>query len=162
LKSVSIDFKSMNPALRAAMNPSLLDELNPDQLVDVILGMIDSARSATTKMGTKLDIESVVAYVDSHYTKDLYLAGLAETFKVNEKYLSQRFREFAGTAFHEYLTDKRCAHARKLLEVTDLPIREISAQSGFQNQATFFRVFKKQTGIAATDFRRHARAADQS
>ena len=48
--------------------------------------------------------------------------------------------------------------AKQLLTYTDLRIREIADQCGYQNESHFMRQFKKNNGVTPTVFRREHRA----
>ena len=54
----------------------------------------------------------------------------------------------------EYLTLLRVEHAKELLEMTDLTIRDISARAGYYDSGSFIRRFKQVTGETPAQYRR--------
>ncbi|MGE6757742.1 helix-turn-helix domain-containing protein [Corallococcus interemptor] len=45
--------------------------------------------------------------------------------------------------------------ARALLEDTHLPVSEVCLRSGYLDQASFSRLFKRKTGLTPGDYRSH-------
>ena len=55
-----------------------------------------------------------------------------------------------------YITNWRMQLARQALTVSSRPIIEIAESVGYQSEAAFGRVFRKQFGIAPARYRREA------
>lgn len=55
--------------------------------------------------------------------------------------------------FIEYLTKVRINEAKKLLSTTDLSIKEVSSQVGYQDSSYFGRVFKNVEGVPPSKFK---------
>lgn len=90
----------------------------------------------------------VQEYIDAEFANPLLtVAGIAEHFKLSDKYLSQLFREQTGETISSYLESKRLAHACHLLETTDLTVNEIATASGYALTHTFRVAFKKKNGV---------------
>ncbi len=64
------------------------------------------------------------------------------------------FKKAFGTSFHALLNEVRIEKAQLLLQDTTLTVAEIARQTGFADAKAFCRLFKKQSGITATAFRR--------
>ncbi|MBQ4486488.1 MAG: helix-turn-helix domain-containing protein [Oscillospiraceae bacterium] len=69
------------------------------------------------------------------------------------------FADVEGTTFKEYLTRVRIHHASAMLIDGGFPLEEIMKQCGFTNTATFYRVFKRNTGYSPRQY--HNRFAEQ-
>ncbi|AXQ30290.1 AraC family transcriptional regulator [Solimonas sp. K1W22B-7] len=63
----------------------------------------------------------------------------------------------AGTSFSQVLADFRYALARKLLRSTDEPIENIVYLTGFSEPSTFYRAFKRWSGITPVQYRESRR-----
>lgn len=98
-------------------------------------------------------IDQVKEYVDLHFYQQLSLSGLGERFGINPAYLSVRFHEVTGENFSKYLTSKRINLAKELLH-KDIKVSEIAEKVGYYNYRYFCDVFKKETGLTPTDYRR--------
>lgn len=65
----------------------------------------------------------------------------------------------AGTSFSQLLSDFRYALARKLLRSTDEPIEHIVYLTGFSEPSTFYRAFKRWSGMTPVQYREQKKAA---
>lgn len=63
----------------------------------------------------------------------------------------------AGTSFSQLLSDFRYALARKLLRSTDEPIENIVYLTGFSEPSTFYRAFKRWSGMTPVQYRESRR-----
>ena len=115
------------------------------------INQIDSASNLASK---KFNIEEIIQYIREHYTEDLSLDIIAEQYGSYAQYLSKRIKQYLGLNFHEYVSSLRIEKAKELLKTTQLGINQISEQSGFFSRNTFLRVFKKQTGLTPTEYRK--------
>ncbi|MBP3742789.1 MAG: helix-turn-helix transcriptional regulator, partial [Treponema sp.] len=56
--------------------------------------------------------------------------------------------------FINFVSDKRLEKARQLLESTDLSIKEITAEVGYNDQNYFSRIFKNKYGLSPKEYRK--------
>lgn len=63
----------------------------------------------------------------------------------------------AGTSFSELLSNFRYALARRLLAKTEEPIENIVYLTGFSEPSTFYRAFKRWSGLTPVQFREQGR-----
>ncbi|KRE64806.1 response regulator transcription factor [Paenibacillus sp. Soil750] len=96
----------------------------------------------------------MVKYIDTHFQSELYLKDLSAKFLINQVYCCQLFKKNLGKTFSEYVTDLRIKKACELLKHTELSIDEIAAKVGYMDYYYFNKVFKKQSGITPTKFRK--------
>ena len=110
------------------------------------------ARSKTRN--TSEIIEKMVSYIQANYMKNLTTDNLSHHFGISRTHMTRCFKEYTGFAPHEYITQLRIYNAKYLLKATDLPIEEISRQTGFSDAVYFIQVFKKLEGITPSKFRK--------
>jgi AraC-like DNA-binding protein len=89
-------------------------------------------------------LKRACAYIESH---------LAERVSIEPR----AFKQSQGTTPHEYIVDRRIAHARALLKETDTPLSEIALVSGFADQSHLARHFKRRVGVSPRAFRQSQR-----
>ena len=82
------------------------------------------------------------------------LQQLAAKFGLSVPYLSKLLKTAWGCGFAEILQHVRLERAKELLVTTALPITEISASVGYENDAYFISIFKKAFGITPQNYRR--------
>lgn len=102
--------------------------------------------------------DNILAFANSHYTDpNLSLISLSDHFDMSQTKMSLTFKEKLGENFSVYITKKRIAHARQLLEGSQLAIGDVMEQCGFDNPHTFRRVFKKHLGLTPSEYRDQCR-----
>lgn len=73
---------------------------------------------------------------------------LARAVSSNTRYVSDCINAMAGCSFIDYVNGYRIRYAKRLLyENPELRLSEISEESGFSSEVTFYRNFKARTGL---------------
>ena len=98
-------------------------------------------------------IDSIVRYLETHYSEDIRLSKLAEKYHITNSHLCRCFKQKTGTTFTAYLVDVRLQKAKQLLTSTSLHISEIAENCGFDNYFYFARLFKRKAGLTPTQYR---------
>jgi AraC-like DNA-binding protein len=68
--------------------------------------------------------------------------------------LRRRFKDATGVPLHTWVLQNRVARARTLLAESDLPLKAIATQLGYNNVYFFARQFKQIAGVAPGHYRR--------
>ncbi|CAD0186841.1 RCS-specific HTH-type transcriptional activator RclR [Ruegeria sp. THAF57] len=84
--------------------------------------------------------------------------SLAARVGMSRSAFAQRFTAAYGSGPIELLRDLRLRHAANLLTTTDLPVKRIAHQVGFNSRTAFSRVFEQRTGESPNQFRKSHRA----
>ncbi len=90
-------------------------------------------------------VKSVRDYLKSHYAENVSLSQLASVADLSRFYLLRVFCNRMGVAPHEYQTQVRITHARKLLR-KGYSILDAALETGFFDQSHFSRNFKRISG----------------
>ena len=98
-------------------------------------------------------VDKVIGYISENFICDITNAELAAMVGYHEFHLNRLFIKYTGTSIHQYIINKRLSAARELILSTDLPLSEISEQTGFNNYSFFSAYFKKRFGISPAKFR---------
>jgi AraC-like DNA-binding protein len=72
--------------------------------------------------------------------------------------LSRRFAALTGQSPMAYLTTWRMAVAARMLRDSDSTLRQIAQEVGYDSEFAFARTFKRTTGQAPGQYRKHAQA----
>lgn len=71
----------------------------------------------------------------------------------NSRYISDCINSVAGSSFTEYVNSYRIRHAQRLLfDNPDMRLSQISEESGFSSEVTFYRNFKAMTGQTPSEW----------
>jgi AraC-like DNA-binding protein len=90
--------------------------------------------------------------IERRYDQALTLGELAALANLSPKYLCRAFREAFGVTPLAYRQELRLLEARRLLDTTNLRVREIAANVGFQSVYHFSRLFHRLVGCTPTAY----------
>jgi AraC-like DNA-binding protein len=76
---------------------------------------------------------------------------------ISPAYAARLFKSDTGLGVREFAKTKRLTKAIEQLIVTNLPVKAIAAELGYQNSFDFARSFKKQYCLTPTKFRNASR-----
>lgn len=110
-------------------------------------------------------IRAALAYIHGHFTEQICLDSICDHVLINPSYFSELFKKEVGRGFNQYLVGLRLERAKELLAGNpDLSIAEIARMLGFLDPNYFSRLFRKQVGRTAQEYRAAARGdgADQT
>jgi AraC-like DNA-binding protein len=102
-------------------------------------------------------LRRVSEYIDEHVTKNISLETLAKVAGLSRCHFARAFKQSVGTAPHAYLMQRRLERAERLLVETDLSLCRVALDSGFGDQSTFSRYFRRNFGVTPRSFRRARR-----
>ncbi len=98
--------------------------------------------------------EQIKLYIDENYfNPNLCVVSIGEHFGMQAAYLSKMFREEYGVLMLNYISNVRCSKAKKLLNDTDLDVKDIAEKTGFLSADVMIKTFKKFVGITPGKYR---------
>ena len=171
------DFEYAREAIRLGVTRFLLKPSNMDELEEAISAMCanlkkkaitgeeETASSENSEGQAAADedkkesasssfiVKNALTYIEENYKQKLTLGEVAEKTYVSQWHLSKLLNRHTGQSFSDILNHTRIEHAKELLKDPSLRIGDISEQVGFLDLAHFSRVFKKQEGVSANEYR---------
>lgn len=125
--------------------------------LQVIIGKLLALMSLGSSSSVPPDaLQSVLLYVNDHYTQPLSRKQIAHATGYNESYISHIFSDTLHISLTEYILSLRLPDARKLLQQTDLPVSRIALELGFGSIRSFNRIFAQKTGLSPSAYRQEA------
>lgn len=103
-----------------------------------------------------MQIRQAVAYIEERYTQNIRLEQITKAAMLNHTTLTLRFKRQMGMTPVEYLWKYRITVAKKHLEFTNLPIKDVALRCGFKTVQHFSRRFEEVTGKTPATFRTDA------
>lgn len=104
---------------------------------------------------SKSALWDILQYIQANLTDpSLSLGSVAESFHMNDSYLSRTFTKELGFSFSKYLNRLRMERAISLLSTTDLKAYQIAEAVGIPDAYYFSNCFKKYTGKSIRDYRK--------
>ncbi len=98
-------------------------------------------------------IAKVQQFLAERVRQHVPLAAVAGAFYISEVYLSELFKKHTQLTIVSFIRQIRLTRAKALLRGTDLSIKEIARQVGFDDASYFGRQFKREMGLSPESFR---------
>jgi AraC-like DNA-binding protein len=98
-------------------------------------------------------IRPILHMVEQRYAEPLSLDEIAQEAYISRSHCCALFQTALNTTPIAYRNSRRLTEARRLLQNTDLTVREIAYQVGFSSVQQFNRLFLRETNMSPTRFR---------
>ncbi|MFC5530700.1 helix-turn-helix domain-containing protein [Cohnella yongneupensis] len=123
----------LSGALLAAFEGAFADERTRSKQA------ASSASSSTLVHRAKL-------FIRDNLSQELSLSSVADNLHVSSRHLSRLFAEELGQSYSNYVRQERIRQAVVLLSSTDLSIKTVAEETGFDTVHYFTTVFKSEMG----------------
>lgn len=104
----------------------------------------------------------IIEYVEEHYYEENIGEKLCNHIGMSEKTLYRFLKSHTNMTLKDLITTIKIEKAQYLLSTTDKPVSVIANESGFGNQKTFYRIYKKETGLTPTEFKRNGNRVEEN
>ncbi len=108
----------------------------------------------STPMIQNPKLRDAVLYIEGHYGENISLSDIASNAGINHTSLTALMKEEFGCTAIEYLMGYRIKVAKKQLEFTEVPIKDIASMTGFKTVQHFNRIFKEHADSTPAEFRK--------
>ena len=134
----------------AAHDAQTREKLTP-VFLEALISTIALAASPETPAAENASMspaqETIIAYLNSHFTESITLDDLAERFFISKHHLNRSFRKATGTTVRDYLISKRVTYVQQLL-IIGIPATQAATLAGFGDYTAFYRAYVKRFGHA--------------
>ncbi len=93
-------------------------------------------------------------WLEDHFHERGAVQRVVELSNIPERTLKRRFKIATGSSLIDHLQNLRVEEAKRLLEAAEMPVDEISFDVGYEDPSFFRRLFKRQTGLTPSQYRR--------
>lgn len=139
-----------------------LDALAHDELMAQLLPHLlrrfpadHPAPAPPLKLGlTAATLKRLFAHVDEHLAEPLRLAEMAAIARLSEDHFLRAFKAAVGQTPHQYVLQRRIAHAQRLLATSAMPVVDVARVGGFRGASHFAAAFRQRVGMTPTDWRK--------
>jgi AraC-like DNA-binding protein len=90
--------------------------------------------------------------VETHLTEQPSINTIAEKLALTTNSLYRLVKEHSGTSPKDFVTNRLMMEARRKLRYSNLSVKELAYELGFNDPDYFSRLFKKSTGKSVSDF----------
>jgi len=99
-------------------------------------------------------IDEVYQYMLQNFHQQITIKEVAAIANMSESAFSHFFKKSTNRSYIKFLTEIRLSHACQLLNSTQLSVKEIAHNCGYNNLSNFNRLFKKYRGTKPLEFRK--------
>ena len=111
-------------------------------------------RNASKKFSVNdIRINQVISYIRNNLSKGLDISRLASDCCLSKGHFFRMFKEETGLTPTSYINNKIMERSEMLLVTTDMPIKNIAVELGYNDYSYFIREFKKFAGVPPQQFR---------
>ena len=104
----------------------------------------------------------ICGYISAHCAENLTLDQTAGMSGFSKYHFERIFKQYTGTSFYQYLTQKRLSMAEELLTDFSTTITEVAYRSGFSSGAAFARAFRLARQYTPSEYRELHNSNDMS
>lgn len=157
------DFDYAQTAIRLGVTRFLLKPSNMSEIEEAVETMVaklkkqrgdvhEEEHEEEGKAGSFI-VKNALQYMEENYKSKITLNDVAENTYVSQWHLSKLLNKHTGKSFSDLLNQIRINQAKLLLMDPSLRVSDVAEMVGFLDVAHFSRVFKKQAGMSANEFR---------
>jgi len=99
-------------------------------------------------------MQRAVEYINDHITEEISIESICAVNYMSKYHFCRQFKRQMGLTVMEYILKTRIIMAKELLSEADLSIGEVSESCGFSSPSYFSRVFKADTGMTPTQYKK--------
>ena len=115
---------------------------------------LPKSQASRIQITAQVRIQKMLSYIYEHYTESVTLRDIANAANISRSEAGRCFNAYMGCSPIEMLIRYRLQHAKKLLNETNLTLKEVCFECGFNSVNYFSRQFRKNYGYAPGNHRR--------
>ncbi|HKL80763.1 MAG TPA: helix-turn-helix transcriptional regulator, partial [Mobilitalea sp.] len=97
----------------------------------------------------------IIEFVERNFYEDNIAEELCHNIGMSEKTLYRFLKSHTNLTLKDLITSTKMEKAQHLLSTTDKPISVIAQEAGFGNDQTFYRIYKKTTGMTPSEYKQY-------
>lgn len=158
---VLVDIPSAERDFMTSLSEKLIREQVPGhapgkllcRTLDLLLNQVDSLYGEDTEHPRNTVCTRFLDKVFDRSSTIRRVSEYASDFGVSPNHLNRVVKAGTGRSAGDWIDISRLTLSKLLLRQSDMPVIDIAARAGFDDQSYFSRFFKKQTGMTPSEFR---------
>jgi transcriptional regulator GlxA family with amidase domain len=91
--------------------------------------------------------------MEENISQKINLQQIADSLNLSKFYFSKKFLQHTGVSPIRYFLELKIKHACKLLDESNISVKDVALQIGYDDPYYFSRLFKKIMGLSPTQYR---------
>ncbi len=117
---------------------------------------METSRQRAQRQGT-LDLDSIQAYMQDNIHQQLDLDDLAAVAHLSKFHFSSRYKALTGYSPIKHFLHMKIEYACQLLDSSEMSVKAIAAELGYEDPLYFSRLFSKTMGMSPRAYRSSVR-----
>jgi LacI family transcriptional regulator len=156
LSSVSLPVNRIGHAAASLLDDLLGGKKSPGDLLLPPVGVI--ARQSSDVLALEdPEVATAVRFIRTHGHTALRVADVLREVPISRRSLERRFRRALDRSIWEEIRRVHVEQARGLLARSGMPMAEVARHAGFSDSRQLSTVFREETGLTPTAYRRRFR-----
>lgn len=141
------------------LHPANIAPADPHQNAPAVTRLQDSAAAGTQEQDAGMTpaggflVRAALKYMEEHCCEHILLSDVADQIYVSQWHLSKLLNRETGRKYSDLLNGFRIEKAKEYLSDPSMTIADIAEKVGFADLTNFSRVFRRQTGMSAHEYR---------
>lgn len=111
------------------------------------------ARAMAWKFTRSDMTNDILEYIQKNFSQRIEVNDFAKMYFTSASHIARTFKKNVGISVMAHLHRVRMNNALKMLEDTDLVIKEVAEACGYENLNNFYKHFKRSTGYTPAVYR---------
>lgn len=116
---------------------------------------LSEARKKDSK--TINSIKQAIGFINANLDRRISADDVAAVAGLSKYHFLREFKKITSITLGDFMMTVRCDKARLLLSESRLPISAICSACGFDNNSYFTKIFRRETGMSMSEYRKHCR-----
>ncbi|MEG0592786.1 MAG: AraC family transcriptional regulator [Coprobacillus sp.] len=127
------------------------------QIIYTHISDIPKIQSKQSKHMLQIRTQKMLQFIHNNYSFPISLKDIADAANISKSEASRCFQSYLNTSPVNYLLTYRLNQAKYALQHSNNTIIEIADQCGFQSSSYFGKIFHRETGMSASQYRTTSR-----
>jgi AraC family L-rhamnose operon regulatory protein RhaS len=124
------------------------------QLLQFVLELESKPQAKLQPNGNERSVlQRYIAELPDHFFEESSIDSTSQRLGIPRRTFTQLFHELTGETWLSHTRRLAVEHAQQRLRHTELPITSIAFECGFRDLSTFYRQFKKLSGMSPGEYR---------
>jgi LacI family transcriptional regulator len=100
------------------------------------------------------EVVRAIRYIRDHSHLPIVVEDIMENSFISRRAMEMRFKQVTGETLQRAIWQAHADRAKRLLLESHLPMSDVADQSGYRSSAVFNVMFRRETGMTPTEYRR--------